>query len=1131
MFKKRIASVATAVVSAPAATTAPATVKTTASARTPAKRDSQAKTLALIAKHRKILEEAKRQKAEMDQLTLEQGKLQQQQQQFRQVKPASPSLAMPGATSAAAVAEDPSRDTFTALVDHFLASTQPLADLDETIQEAVSPDDSPGEAPFKLPPPQQTQPATTAASPFIITHRSFAASLVCPKKLFLLQNRSDLIPKASLGDMMHFDDSVGFNELVRRWDRLQFGSRAVLVKENEFHQAVQRTEQLITTYFQGMYRSLGEQAPSLTIHRPAFAVEFPCTSHQTRAGDDGASAAAAGSATMELRARPAVVRYRPKENQWIFLESQAVIDPISTPGRVSNSVQRFHFTTLCFRLWLTQPHLPIEVRKKFLQVNLDNIMSENSRGRSLESSARAAAPIDLKRSGLLHIRQFFPGPATLVDCDPPRLVKFIQRVSLEELMAEDCKYYGKEGRGRQYGNAAARAGGGGGHYFSHCGLSGGSGGSGAFDMRNFSSAIASDPLLASRAAEVELAALELDGFHNARATRSQRHKDEAHHRLFEAEQCFVEELLRRHTLPLVKSHQEQMAAFSLAGRSASSPLTAFSNLLGDEGFVRASRTPEEADDRKHGKGQKLAAQKAKGVAASSRGKRRAPAADEDEESNGVAENDAGNVAIGSGDNIDCPRYARYVGPQCLRGGDACPFFTEGLCLPRKVENAILARDNHLFTLPSASLARKAEWWAQGKRTVLDVLAAYERGEGGVRLSSPQVRYANALRQGKVALNPKEIDAFFGRIRYPLFVIDFEAVQFALPPFAKVVAYQSVPFQFSLDVFQYDVLTETPTHYNYLHFGKGYSPNADPRPSCIAELIRIVRLEREKKRKAMEASGELERIASERAAKEEAEAGRRPRRHCKAPKPPKITKFNPLEEPLQPYDGCFMAHFASFEKACLEKLGQLEVEYKDEIKSFCFLDTLDLIKKGYLHPNAHGSNSLKKVLPALCPDFQYGVFGSETTAAVMMAPNGPVLGVGSGGNSASEPDTSSSKASVGEGQDEQKGENAMGVYRLWHHMEGGGTVQDLERAKLGLGGGTQQSPNWSGSAHTSITKKERDILWQTLRIQLLEYCSLDTKALYEIMREIHKEREAAAGVKPLDKTGWVFIDPVPREVDF
>ncbi|KAG5510096.1 hypothetical protein JKF63_06991 [Porcisia hertigi] len=1104
-----------------------------ASASAKPKRGCTAKTLAIIEKHRKILEEAKRQKEEMDQLTLEQRDLQLLGQERK--KKLKASATTPTAMSSVAMKEEPPRDIFTSLVENFLASTQPLADLDETIQEMGSPAGSETAAPSSTSSPPRPARSVTTPSPSVLTYRSFAASLVCPKKFFLLQNRSDLIPKASLGDLMHFDDSVGFNELARRWDRLQFGSRAVLVKENEFQQAVQHTEELITTYFQGPYRSLGEQAPSLTIHRPAFAVQYPgAAPPQTRADDGSTRTGATDSATIELRARPAVVRYRPKENQWVFLESQAVIDPMSTPGRIGNLVQRFHFTALCFRLWLTQPRLPIEVRKKFIQVNLDGITTENLRGHALESSARAAAPIDLKRSGLLHIRQFFPGPATLMDCDPPRLVKFIQRTSLEDLMAEDSKYYTKEGYGRQNSNGSARAGGGGGHYFSHHGLSGsGSGGAGgAFDVRNFSSAITADTVLSGHAAKVEQAALGLCSLYNSRTTRSQRYKDEVHHNLFEAEQGFMEEMLRRHTLPLVKRQQQMAVSSSAVGEAVNSPLTAFSDLLGDAGFVHTTRTAEEGISGKQKKCINASARKVKSAAAAGGHRnQKLAAASEDEDGKELTEDGGGVGDMGSGENMNSPCYARYVGAHCMRGGDACPFFTEGMCLPRKVENAIVARDNHLFTLPSTSLARKAAWWAQGKRTVGDVLAAHERGESGMRLTSPQVRYAQALKQGKVALNPREIDAFFDRLRYPLFLIDFEAVQFALPPFAKEVAYQSIPFQFSLDVFQHDILTETPRHYNFLHFGQDFSPNTDPRPACIAELIRIVRLERETKRREMEASGELKHIT---AAAEEAQASGNRRGRPKKPTPPKITKSNPLDQPLQPYDGCFIAHFASFEKACLEKLGQLEEKYKEEIKSFWFLDTLDLIKKGCLHPNAHGSNSLKKVLPALCPDFHYGVFGSETTApatrAALVPPRNGKIGLGGCENPAPVPDVSSSKSSAGEGQDEQKGENAMGVYRLWHHMEGGGTVQDIERAKHSFSGGTQKPPDGSGSVRTTRTKEERERMWHTLRIQLLEYCSLDTKALYEIMREIYKEREAAEGLKPLDKTGWVFIDPVPREVD-
>ncbi|KPI83454.1 hypothetical protein ABL78_7510 [Leptomonas seymouri] len=1072
---------------------------------------SKARTLALIEKHRKILEEAHRQKEEMKSITEEQARLQRQRERRGRVTAqaavdtavAQPSLSSKKVASkqtpapSAPTEKDVKLDAFTALIDQFLAATEPLADLDETIQgETTALTSSTAADPVDKPKRAYRAP--------VLTYRSFAASLACPKKFYLLQNRPDLIPKASLGEMMHFDDSVGFNELARRWDRLQFGSRAYVVKENDFDQAVQHTEQLIVSYFQGPYASLREQAPTLTIHRPAFAVELSASaSGEAKSGAESSPAA-------ELRARPAVVRYRPKENQWVFIDSQAVIDPISTSARITHTIQRFHFTILCFRMWLTQPHLPIEVRKKFFQVNLDGITRDNLHGRSLESSARPAAPIDLKRSGLLHIRQFFPGPATLVDCAPPQLVKFIQRLSLEELLEEDSKHYGKEG-GRGYP-------------FSH-GFTGGGGG--AFDLRNCHASVRRSAALSDFVAVLDSNAQELAKMAQGRTVRSQKHKDETLHRLFESQQHFMEKLLWHHTIPLMTQQRRLTGAPSAL--PAVDTLTAFSSLLGDEGFVRAtSSSPSDpldaASEAGGGRGRKTvksAARKVKG-AKDKRKSGHAGADDEDGES-AAAEEDGASAEAGvvGGESSCAPSYGRYIGPQCQRGGDACPFFVEGMCLPRKVEDPITAKDNHLFTFPSTSLARKSAWWAEGKRTVRDILAAYERGEPQMRMTQAQLRYAEALSRGLVALNPKEIDAFFAKIRYPLFVIDFEAVQFALPPFQKEVAYQSIPFQFSLDVFQHDVLTEEPTHYNYLHFGKDCSPNTDPRPGCVAELLRIVRLEREKKRAAMEASGELARLEAEKAAAEAEEAtaasGRRSRKP-KVPKRPKITKASPLEQPLRPYDGSFIAHFASFEKSCLEKLGQLEEEYKEEIKEFYFLDTLDLIKKGCTHPNTQGSNSLKKVLPALCADFQYGVFGSETTPSDDL--------VATGGSGAA-------------GQDEQKGENAMGVYRLWYHLEGGGTVQDLQRASRGVSGNAHSgasadapcSSAWTESVRTTMSKEERDRMWHTLRVQLLEYCSLDTKALYEIMREIHAARAAIGDAKPKDKSGWVFVKPMPREMDF
>lgn len=183
--------------------------------------------------------------------------------------------------------------------------------------------------------------------------------------------------------------------------------------------------------------------------------------------------------------------------------------------------------------------------------------------------------------------------------------------------------------------------------------------------------------------------------------------------------------------------------------------------------------------------------------------------------------------------------------------------------------------------------------------------------------------------------------------------------------------------------------------------------------------------------------------------------------------------------------------------------------------------MDLFRKGFIHPNTHGSNSLKKVLPALCPDIQYGVFGSEEDGDDMSE-----SGSGDG--------MSSSLSAGGVGQDEQKGENAMGVYRLWAHQESGNNIQELHRSQTALHAAGQSSVpmashvNSALAIHANLAPEMRDRAWAMLRIQLLEYCSLDTKGLYEIMREMHRECEAARNEPPSDRTGWVFSPPVPRE---
>lgn len=967
----------------------------------------------------------------------------------------------------------------------FKSSAEMLTELDESTMdvgkkasaEEVVQEKRPAEvaSPQAVPPstlPHEETEKKERAS-VVLSCKAFSAAITCPKKFFLLQYRPDLLPRETVGEAVRYDDSAAFSELALRWDRLQFGSKAILIDAVDFDEAKKQTEKVILDYF-AANAALGEQAPTLTLHRPAFA--GPCAVLNENERQDASSFGVSpkeekdglSPRSLVLRARPLVVRYRPKDNQWVILLAHSVIDPLSNPSKASQCLQRIHFAMRAFRNWVTQPHIPITIRKRFVAINLapegmkggspSGSSSTESRGEKGDAGVTLTAnttplvaPIDVKRSGVLHIRQYFPGPVSVLDCDPQKLVKFIQRAPLEDLLQEDCKAISR-------GN--------------------GSGG-GALDCSQLYHSIPLHPVISHRYREMLEAAGTAFPGGKARSSRSLKKRDTSEKVYFEHQQELLSSLLTYYVPDIIRRcedpiHRQRWMAFSCnEGVDGNDPLLA---------------SPPQPSPSLHVRGLVRKAKDKKALA----------------------------PLPPSPSSPAPPCFSEHLGAHCAKG-EVCPFFVEGKCLPKKVENPLAECNNHLFTLPSTPVTRKVAWWSEGLRSISDVLKEHSKGK--LKLSAPQLRYAQSVISGKIALNPAAIDSFFQQIRYPLFILDFEATAYAVPPYRKVVAYQSIPFQFSLDVFQKDILTETPKHYDFLHFGKGYSPNQDPRRACINELMRIVKVEREKKR--------LELLSSPSApppevpVKETVRRGRgRPAKSSSASSASSSTSATPGG--VAPYDGCFLAHFAAFEKSCLEKLGLLEEMYKEDIKGFHFLDTLELFKKGFVHPNAHGSNSLKKILPAVCPAFQYGVFGGEPTEKEKNGQH-----------------TTGTPSSTGK-QDEQQGENVMGLYRIWHHHEGGDSIREL----------LKRSSRSSSRVPYNLSKAEREKIWTMLRIQLLEYCSLDTKAIYEVMREIWRKREEVERLAEMgttgnedrkginkstpltvDKNGWVWVEPSDGDVTY
>jgi hypothetical protein len=88
---------------------------------------------------------------------------------------------------------------------------------------------------------------------------------------------------------------------------------------------------------------------------------------------------------------------------------------------------------------------------------------------------------------------------------------------------------------------------------------------------------------------------------------------------------------------------------------------------------------------------------------------------------------------------------------------------------------------------------------------------------------------DAYKQSRVHANRDAISRFLGRLVYPLYFLDYETINPAVPLFDGTRPYQKVPFQFSLHVQQ--VKGGSVTHIDFLHTSAG-----DPRPLFVEKLI-------------------------------------------------------------------------------------------------------------------------------------------------------------------------------------------------------------------------------------------------------------------------------------------------------
>ncbi len=231
-----------------------------------------------------------------------------------------------------------------------------------------------------------------------------------------------------------------------------------------------------------------------------------------------------------------------------------------------------------------------------------------------------------------------------------------------------------------------------------------------------------------------------------------------------------------------------------------------------------------------------------------------------------------------------------TGPHCINPV-VCEFFDQ--C------NTPKPRD-HIGYLPRLDASAMEKLEEMGVRSIQDIPADFE-------LSEMQRRVCTAIQTSQSWFSP-DLKREFESLTFPLYFMDFETVNLAIPRFCGMRPYDHLPFQWSVHVQRQS--GGTPEHFEFLAVD-----SSDPRTAFIASLC--------------EALGEDD-------------------------------------------SGSIVVYNEQFESQRLWELASWLPAYTDRIRGLQrrLWDLLPVVRKHVYHPAFGGSFSLKAVLPALVPDMTY-----------------------------------------------------------------------------------------------------------------------------------------------------------------
>ena len=169
------------------------------------------------------------------------------------------------------------------------------------------------------------------------------------------------------------------------------------------------------------------------------------------------------------------------------------------------------------------------------------------------------------------------------------------------------------------------------------------------------------------------------------------------------------------------------------------------------------------------------------------------------------------------------------------------------------------------------------------------------------------RIQQAHRAGTGVLAPGS-DARMASLPYPRYFFDFEGIDLPVPRWEGVRPYEQIPFQWSCHIERSPGVFE---HGEFLDLS-----GDDPSLPCIERMLEVI----------------------------------------------------------DPDDGgSILVYYAPYERGRLEGLAERHPEYADVLQTYIsrIVDLLPIVKEFYYHPEMRGSFSIKRVLPQIAPDLDYG----------------------------------------------------------------------------------------------------------------------------------------------------------------